>query len=373
MGLFFVSETYSLTHTGKHTALGKAREDVENILADCECVPIEVVQNSPDVEKSSPAIIKLKRRLFSVGDWKKPLKKLERGDVLFIQFPAHNHSAFVSKYLASLSKRGVRIVLVVHDLESFRVAHNNAEPFLKRLELHYEEEMMLKTCAGIIFHNVRMQESARALFGEQVYEKSVALGCFDYLLKGEVARAVEERSCHSKSDGVIIAGNLLRSKAGYAYDLPDDVAFLLYGPNYEEGDSKPNVTYRGVFPPGELPMHLDGSFGLVWDGPSADTCAGAYGEYLEINNPHKASLYLASGLPVIIWDRAALAELVEEQGCGLTVASLSEIGERLAALDESEYREMAANARMLGAKLRNGWFLTEAVYRMLVKLCPGES
>ncbi|MBR3314397.1 MAG: hypothetical protein IKG18_09695 [Atopobiaceae bacterium] len=373
MGLFFVSEKYSLTHTGKHTAIGKAREDVEHILTDCGCGPIDVVQNIPDVEKGSSAVLKLKRRVFSAGDWKKSLKSLVPGDVVFIQFPVHNHSIAVSKYLASLAKGGVRIVLVVHDLESFRIIHNDKESRLRRLELQREEGLMLDACAGIIFHNTRMQERAKDLFGPQVYDKSISLGCFDYLLEGDVARAVEGRSYHSKSDGVIIAGNLLRYKAGYAYELPDDVPFLLYGPNYVEGDSKPNVTYQGVFAPDELPMHLDGSFGLIWDGPTADTCAGAYGEYLEINNPHKASLYLASGLPVIIWERAALAELVEEQGCGLTVASLSEIGERLAALDEGKYREMAANARVLGAKLRKGWFMTEAVYHTLAKLCPEES
>ena len=55
---------------------------------------------------------------------------------------------------------------------------------------------------------------------------------------------------------------------------------------------------------------MEGSFGLVWDGISVETCAGVYGEYLKVNNPHKTSLYLASGIPVIIWKEAAWLSLL---------------------------------------------------------------
>ena len=57
---------------------------------------------------------------------------------------------------------------------------------------------------------------------------------------------------------------------------------------------------------------MDQNFGLVWDGTSLDGCNGRYGEYLKFNNPHKTSLYLSCGIPVIIWKEAALADFVEE-------------------------------------------------------------
>ena len=59
-----------------------------------------------------------------------------------------------------------------------------------------------------------------------------------------------------------------------------------------------NETYFGSFLPDELPAALEGGFGLVWDGDSAETCSGVFGEYLRYNNSHKASLYLASGFPL---------------------------------------------------------------------------
>ena len=39
-------------------------------------------------------------------------------------------------------------------------------------------------------------------------------------------------------------------------------------------------TYFGSFLPDELPVALEGGFGLVWDGDSAETCSGVFGEYL---------------------------------------------------------------------------------------------
>ena len=65
-------------------------------------------------------------------------------------------------------------------------------------------------------------------------------------------------------------------------------------------ESYPMKPIFGSFLPDELPSALEGSFGLVWDGDSSKTCSGVFGEYLRYNNSHKASLYLASGFPIIV-------------------------------------------------------------------------
>lgn len=65
------------------------------------------------------------------------------------------------------------------------------------------------------------------------------------------------------------------------------------------------MIWHGSFKPEESPEHLQG----VWDGDSVDTCAGNTGAYLRYNNPHKTSLYLACGMPVIVWKEAAIAAL----------------------------------------------------------------
>ena len=64
------------------------------------------------------------------------------------------------------------------------------------------------------------------------------------------------------------------------------------------------------------------------------------GKYLKINNPHKLSLYLAVGLPVVIWDEAAEAEFVLKENVGFTVKSLYDLPEKLEAVSDNDYQIM---------------------------------
>ena len=107
--------------------------------------------------------------------------------------------------------------------------------------------------------------------------------------------------------------------------------------------------------------NLKGKYGLVWDGDSLDTCSGLTGEYLKINNPHKLSLYLAVGLPVIIWEKAAEAEFVLKENVGVTVKSLYELPQRLATVSYNDYNIMKNNVRIVGERLRRGEYMMEAI------------
>ena len=82
-----------------------------------------------------------------------------------------------------------------------------------------------------------------------------------------------------------------------------------------------------------------------------------YGEYLKLNNPHKASLYLASGFPIIVWSQSALADFVRKNHCGILVDSLFEITDCLNLIDEKDYQELIKNSKKTGQKIRQGYFL----------------
>ena len=73
------------------------------------------------------------------------------------------------------------------------------------------------------------------------------------------------------------------------------------------------------------------------------------------------SLYLVSGIPVVIWKEAAEAKFVEEHGLGITVNSLDELGEKFASLSEEEYFEMVKNVAVVSNRLKNGYYLTQAI------------
>ena len=160
------------------------------------------------------------------------------------------------------------------------------------------------------------------------------------------------------------------AKAGYLAQLADiaDVRWELYGPNYRPVDCPDRIRYHGTVAPERLPERLEGGFGLVWDGNSVDSCSGGMGEYLKVNSPHKLSLYLASGLPVIVWGESAAADFVQANDVGFAVRSLREIGERLAALSDADYFRFKRNACSVSEKLRTGHFTKTALAKALASV-----
>ena len=121
---------------------------------------------------------------------------------------------------------------------------------------------------------------------------------------------------------------------------------------------------RGAFPADEIPSKLNEGFGLVWDGEGIDGCTGNTGDYLRYNNPHKLSLYLVSGLPVVIWSEAAEAQFVKDNNVGIVVNSIDDFSNAFDELSEQQYYEMVENARKISGKLRNGEYLLDVVKKI---------
>ena len=104
----------------------------------------------------------------------------------------------------------------------------------------------------------------------------------------------------------------------------------------------------------KVQQQVQGSWGLVWDGDSVDTCSTAMGEYLRYNSPHKISLFIAAHIPIIIWDQAAKAEYVKEKGLGICVSSLRDVKKSIENVSDEEYAQMIRNLEKEAELVRNG-------------------
>lgn len=338
----------------RYNAGSKAREDVETVLCGEGFRPLAVCSGSA---RQNGMIRKLRNHIKAYREWSEGLKAAGNGDTVVIQYPVRNHTILMKKVMKELRNRQIRTVAVIHDLESLRLALVPDAGFLRKKRRVTEEIPALKQCSGIIVHNREMKGKMAALFGVSM-ERMTELEIFDYL-----TGPFEEKT--SRRDmPVVIAGNLDKAKAGYVYHLPAEMDFTLYGANYSGTENK-RIEYKGAVEPDELPAVLNGSFGLVWDGPEAATCAGVFGEYLKINNPHKLSLYLVSGIPVIVWRKSAMAAFVREQHCGVEVDSLEEISGKVAEVTETEYQAMLDSVRELGKKLSTGYYIKTAMNKVL--------
>jgi hypothetical protein len=340
----------------QRTAGIKARDDLDDIFNQ---IHVQAVNIPPyDAERETYSTFqKIKAHFTIVKEWEKKLDFLKKGDTLFVQFPIIGHSIFQARVIKQLEKRGIRVVLIIHDLEILRAAKKKDVSGAKSMRLKWEEKNTLQVCSKIIVHNSKMKKYMIKLGIPE--EKMVSLEIFDYLIPEYDQKKADVRVLE-KEMPVIIAGNLRPHKAQYLYHLNDCYSFNLYGVGYQ-GVQNEKISYFGSFPSNELPYVMSGSFGLVWDGEETNTCSGVYGEYLKINNPHKTSLYLASGIPVVIWEEAALAEFVKKNKCGIMIKSLDDLKQVILKLSVEQYKQLKQNAEMVGERLRSGYYTKEAV------------
>ncbi|MBQ8189533.1 MAG: hypothetical protein IJZ44_07110 [Lachnospiraceae bacterium] len=343
------------------SALGKARTDICSICDNLGYSPVELRVDF--VPKDEDGFIKKYRQHCQISkQWHMLLKKMQAGDYLIVQYPLMFNSIFLGKELDYCKKRGIRVVCLVHDLDILRMGKAKTIALRKRIKIHLQELRQLKKYCGLIVHNEKMLQ----FLIQQKFDKQriVSLNLFDYLVR-------EDKQCiETTSQAICVAGNLSPKKAGYVYKLWQlPLVFNLYGGAYKDSgqtqeDNQRNVYYQGVFESEQLVNELDGRYGLVWDGDDLTTCSGIYGNYERYNNPHKASLYLAAGLPLIVWSKAAIATFVKEKKIGIVIDSLHELPKCLDEISVSEYEQLRKNAGQLGHALRQGQFTKTALEKV---------
>ncbi|HEX4371979.1 MAG TPA: hypothetical protein VHZ50_01620, partial [Puia sp.] len=142
--------------------------------------------------------------------------------------------------------------------------------------------------------------------------------------------------------------------------------FNLYGTGVTElMIVQKNVFYKGVFEPYTLPNLLEGAFGLVWDGDKIDSEGGSIGHYMQYITHHKISLYILSGMPIIIYEKAGAAELIKQYHIGFTINNLFEIEEKIKTLTNDDYNKMTSNMHALARKISSGGFLKNALTEII--------
>ena len=330
------------------TATSKAREDVNKILTKNKFL-IKYI------------IIKSKNLFLNIFlnyiQLKKILKNIPKNSTLLFQYPfdsmSYRYSKIIKKYCL---KNNIKSIVLIHDINLLRTTSNIGKLYFK---YYIKKFKFLNNFNIIICYNSRMKDY---LVTNNVEEsKIICLKLFDYLINDSA-----KKSDNYDFKSVIVAGNLSESKAGYLYKLNDlnidEYHYDLYGMNYS-GEVNKRIVYRGVFKSDKPREKIKDGFGLVWDGNSYNECDGNFGKYLEWNNPHKFSLYMASGIPVIVWSKSALSDFVKENEVGVVVDSLCELNDFFKNLDYEQYRKYVSNVKKIQKKVINGEFLTQTIKR----------
>lgn len=305
-------------------------------------------------------------RIFARLVWAVECRRLKSklpGDcAIFMQYPsaAWSESRALRVVTAGAkARKKFKLIVLVHDLNDFRDG---------KRRLTTDERALLEMADAVILHNERMVEAVAGC--GILREKLIALQCFDYLTGGDDLQS-RERCGADIPTTVNVAGNLNVERSGWLREIGaiPGLRWHLFGPYYDPVKlCSDNFTYGGCRPPEELPRYLTDGFGCVWYGESASTCTGKIVDYLRFINPHKLSLYLAAGLPVVVWSESAVADFVVRNKVGLAVRSLVELPERIVNMTAEEYAAMAQNARELGRSVLRGEFTRKAIATALRRI-----
>lgn len=339
------------------TAQSKAPDDVADIVARCGFRTVLVHPFS----STNPLLWRIGRVLaWLTIPWVG--LRVPKGAVLFVQYPDSYQGRIGVRLLRWIKRhRDVRIIMLIHDLPTLR--YQNAADLESRAP---EVNENLSYADVLIVHNRRMLDWM-AEHGTP-RSKMLSIDLFDYLTDAPLPPESVDVCCRHS---IAIPGYLALSSSGFLAKLHEinDIEWQLYGVAFEADKvSGSNVHYHGSFSPETLPSQMKCGFGLIWYGSSIDVCDGFLGRYVKYINPHKFSLFMASGMPVVVWAKSAMADFVRTNVVGLAVESLRDIPQAIRALSDAEYAAMRANALRLSASVRGGKFTLTALECALQRL-----
>ncbi|WPP08687.1 hypothetical protein SIN07_06625 [Pediococcus inopinatus] len=319
----------------KNIATSKAKDDVTRFLNEEGYLTIELKTFKNRLDKL----------IYSNSVIRKKFCLMKANDLLILQYPTYLGYRFEKKLISYLKSKKVKIIILIHDIDSLRF-RNSRQPSLS------DEIKELNRADCVIASNDVMGELLKK---NGLNSPMISLGIFDYYHNDKISTEL------SYSKELNFAGNLDKSKFIYSYPEQSQIKLNLFGYSSDSSKIPEYLNYEGVFPADTLTKEFTGGFGLVWDGTNSSKIEGLYGEYLRYNNPHKLSLFVSAGMPVVIWEGAALAEFVKANKLGILVESLSNLDEEIGNVTQHEYKSMCLNAEAMADKLIHGFFVKKAV------------
>lgn len=329
-----------------HNAGSKAVADCKKILMLSGYNDLEIYLNKSKIQLPF-TVIKL---IFLLVKY---LFVIESKSLIFTQYPILGFNSFFKYYSKLLKLKGCKFSCIIHDLDDLRDFPGSKKS---------KDIDALHAYDAIITHNAKMSQ----WIIEKGYKGFISeINLFDYLVDSE-SELKSKAVLNNEPDTVSIAfaGNLgTLGRSNFLKDLiksPHNYLLNLYGSGFNTKNNN-QVKWHGSFPTDQIAKEIKGDYGLIWDGDSMQQLSGIMGNYLQFNTPHKTSLYLIAGLPVIVSERAAIASFIIKNKLGICVDDLNHLSEKIEKISSDYYNEMKENVRDIGGKLLKGDFFKAAI------------
>lgn len=270
------------------------------------------------------------------------LFRIRRSGTLIYFVPSNAKRIYLLHFMQRML--GFKLICFINDIEFMR---------MERSKEKAKEEINAIAAANIIL--APNYNSINILQNEyNITNRYIPIGVWDYLSPTPINN-------QHNNNKVVFAGNLGKSPFIMQLSLID-LPFSIFGKKDKVNQEMPNIIFHGERKPNELVLEIcHSAWGLVWDGNSIDTCTGLLGNYLRFNNSHKCGLYLAAGIPLIVWKESGMAHFVNENKVGICVESLYEAESIIKGMNDEDYNKYRDNARRIGENICHGHYFLEAL------------
>lgn len=272
------------------------------------------------------------------------LFKLRQDDILFVQT-----STKILKTILKIKKvNNFRLIYLIHDLFSLR--YNTQESIKTHLQEIEKDIALMSQCDIVIAHNDVMVQRLKD-FGCSC--RLISLGIFDYSCK---LSAKKRKLSENEIVQIAFAGYLGKSPfLKHLDEQKHNYQLIVYGLPPMKFEYS---IYKGSVDADILPKVIEGHLGLIWEG---DYNVQEKDNYTCINNPHKLSMYIVAGLPIIAWKRSAAALFIEKNNIGITIQSLDELDSVIKNLSTKDYQLWVNNCLKIREKLIQGYYIHRAL------------
>lgn len=280
------------------------------------------------------------------------MASISHDDIVIFQLPTWNDMKFDEAFAGRLCNyRGVKKIFFVHDVPP--LMFENGMGSLKRyIDLYNQADML-------IVSSQKMSEFLHA--NGLTVSKIVIQRMWDFPVE------VDQSITPPFRKRINFAANVTSIERPFVRNWNSTEVELAVTANPGEYDwaKNRNIEFIGWHNDDNLlanALRKSGGFGILWqDSPW-------WIEYMKLNASYKRSAYLAAGLPVIVGSSTTETETIVHQNLGLVVDSPEEAVERVAHMEEGQYRKMVEDVGRFSQLIRNGYFtrklLIDAVFQL---------
>ena len=258
-----------------------------------------------------------------------------KGDVVIYQIPTYAEPSVEKAVVELVHKQGALIIAFVHDVEYLRFPDS------------YDKGQVLSFFKSFDALIVGTQLVKEKLAADGVNIPMIPSGPWGYRQPIAYRRPSFSKTLH-------YAGNLVDRKAGFLQNFPENLHIKVYGSADGKTDLPfslaDSVEYLGSYRQEELALALNDGYGLIWD----EDKEHHFDPYARINMTHKFSLYLSLGLPVIACNQTAIGRYVSENGLGIAIDSLDNLGNIIEGVTEDDFNRIVDKVANISDLIRSG-------------------